>query len=81
MLNISGNSAGGYQNSAEKAMGELRSKLEYAEVSEIITIGLHQYLDSLQLKIIHISDLIDNNFFRIRDNFEHQVSEQSQTQS
>ncbi|MBN7815536.1 alpha-E domain-containing protein [Algoriphagus pacificus] len=81
LLNISGNSAGGYQNSAEKAMGELRSKLEYAEVSEIITIGLHQYLDSLQLKIIHISDLIDNNFFRIRDNFEHQVSEQSQTQS
>lgn len=68
LLAISGNLSGGYQNSAEKAMGELRSKLEYAEVGEIITIGLHEYLDNLQIKINHISNHVNENFFKIKDN-------------
>ncbi|MEN2283268.1 alpha-E domain-containing protein [Algoriphagus sp. SE2] len=75
LLAISGNNSGGYQNSAEKAMGELRSKLEFAEVGEIINIGLHEYLDSLQLKINHISNQVNDNFFKIKDN----VVQQSQT--
>ncbi|SFU15572.1 Uncharacterized conserved protein, Alpha-E superfamily [Algoriphagus locisalis] len=77
--NISGNLGGGYMNSAEKAMGELRSKLEFAEVGEIIGFGLHEYLDNLQLKINGISNLIDSNFFTIRDN--QSVQTQSQTQN
>ncbi len=76
--NISGNSGAGYQNTAEKAMGELRSKLEFAEVGEIIGFGLHEYLDNLQLKINIISDQVDSNFFRIRDNFASQTNQQSQ---
>lgn len=65
---ISGNSSGGFMNSAEKAMGELRSRLEFAEVDDIISVGLHEYLDTLQLKINHISDLIDSNFFQLKEN-------------
>ncbi len=72
--NISGNTGMGYQNSAEKAIGELRSKLEFAEVSEIISFGLHEYLDSLQLRINNISNLIDSNFFTIKDNFVSQTN-------
>ncbi len=67
--NISGNTTDGFKTSAEKAMGELRSRLEYSEVDDIISIGLHEYLDTLQLKINHISDLIDSNYFRLKDNF------------
>ncbi|MDI1322280.1 MAG: alpha-E domain-containing protein [Algoriphagus sp.] len=73
---ISGNFGGGYQNPAEKAIGELKSRLEFAEVNEIISIGLHEYLDSLQLRINHISNLIDSNFFTIKDNFVTQTQHQ-----
>lgn len=73
---ISGSSSDGFNNSAEKAMGELRSRLEYSEVEDIIAVGLHEYLDKLQLKINHISDLIDVNYFRIKDN--HVSQSQSQ---
>ncbi len=65
---ISGNTSEGFKNSAEKAMGELKSRLEFAEVDDIISVGLHEYLDTLQLKINHISDLIDSNFFRLKEN-------------
>ncbi|EAZ79266.1 alpha-E domain-containing protein [Algoriphagus machipongonensis] len=78
LLSISGNSSGGFQNSAEKAMGELRSKLEYCEVTDIINTGLHEYLDNLQIKINNISNLVDENFFRTKDNFTHQKQEQKQ---
>ena len=65
---ISENNSGGFKNSAEKAMGELKSRLEFSEVNDIISLGLHEYLDTLQLKINHISDLIDINFFRLKEN-------------
>ena len=47
----------------------MRSRLEYSDVDDIISVGLHEYLDALQLKINHISDLIDSNYFRLKDNF------------
>lgn len=74
---ISGNNSEGFNNSAEKAMGELRSRLEYSEVDDIISVGLHEYLDKLQLKINHISDLIDINYFRIKDNYVSQSQSQA----
>lgn len=67
--NISGNTTDGFKTSVEKAMGEMRSRLEYSEVDDIFSLGLHEYLDTLQLKINHISDLIDSNYFRLKDNF------------
>lgn len=73
---ISENKEDGYKNSAERAIGELRSKLEFADVDQIIDFGLHEYLDSLQVKINAISDEINNNFFTIRDNFVQQTNQQ-----
>ena len=66
---ISGNGPDGFKNSAEKAIGEIRSRLEYSEVEEIISSGLHEYLDTVQVKINHISDLIDINYFRLKENY------------
>ncbi|RZS98190.1 alpha-E domain-containing protein [Cecembia calidifontis] len=73
---ISGNHDTGYKNSAEKAIGELRSQLEFTDVSEIIENGLHEYIDSLQMKINKVSDKINANFFQIKDNFISQNSMQ-----
>ncbi|MDQ3395441.1 MAG: alpha-E domain-containing protein, partial [Bacteroidota bacterium] len=68
LVKISGSNGPGFRNSAEKAMGELRSALEYHDVSDVINTGLHEYLNNLQLKLNYISDQIDTNFFKIMDN-------------
>ena len=78
---ISENTSDGFRNSVEKAIGEMRSRLEYSEIDDIIAVGLHEYLDNIQLKINHISDLIDINYFRAKDNFVYQPESQSQSQS
>jgi uncharacterized alpha-E superfamily protein len=65
---ISGNGNDGFKNVVEKALGEIRSRMEYSEVDDIISVGLHEYLDTVQLKINHISDLIDITYFRVKEN-------------
>lgn len=76
LKNISGNSSRGFSNKPEKTIGELRSKLEFTSVSEIIDFGLHQYIDDLQLKIIDISNNINDTFFQLKNNFASQNSTQ-----
>ncbi|MCH7409407.1 alpha-E domain-containing protein [Belliella sp. DSM 111904] len=73
---ISAEGRSGGRNSAEKALGELRSKLEFDDVTDVINSGLHEYLDEVQLKIIKISNEIDKNFFQIKHNFITQKIEQ-----
>lgn len=73
---ISGLADSGYKNSAEKAIGELRSNLEFTDVEEIINMGLHEYLDQLQIKINDVSNKINTNFFQIKDNFINQTQNQ-----
>ncbi len=65
---ISGNSEKGFSNKAEKVMGELRSQLEYDDISDVVQHGLHEYLDNLQIKLNHISDEIFDCFFRFKNN-------------
>ncbi len=66
---LSGTTGKGYSNSAEKKLGALQSKLEYEDVDDVISYGLHEYLDSLQIEINHISDAIHDNFFKIKQEF------------
>ncbi|WP_114752188.1 alpha-E domain-containing protein [Pleomorphovibrio marinus] len=76
LFKISGSNGTGFSNSAEKAMGELRSKLEFDDVSDVIGTGLHEYLESLLGKINTISNKIDDNYFQIKDNFVSQSNRQ-----
>lgn len=69
LRNISGNNSRGFTNLPEKSIGELRSKLEFTSVDEIIQFGLHQYIDQLQLKIIDISKKVNDTFFQLKNNF------------
>jgi len=73
LYKISGANGDGYSNSAEKAMGELRSKLEFDDVNDIISSGLHEYIGHLQTKINNISNKINDNYFQIKDNFASQT--------
>ena len=47
-LNTISGSPAGYTNKAERILGLFKSQLEFAEVGEIFSFGLHEYLDNLQ---------------------------------
>ncbi|TRX49198.1 alpha-E domain-containing protein [Fulvivirga sp. M361] len=66
---VSGSQESGYSNVAEKKLGALRSELEFADVNDVMDFGLHEFMDSIQIKINNISDEIHNRFFKITDNF------------
>ena len=65
-----------FSNPAEKAIGSLRSKLEYTDVQEILSRGLHEYLDEIQIGLNKISTAIHDQYFKIQPNF----ATQSQSQ-
>jgi uncharacterized alpha-E superfamily protein len=60
---ISGSPEDTFWNPAEQRLGQLRGDLAYCTVAEIITSGLHEFLDSLQAKINATDDAIFETFF------------------
>ncbi len=67
----------GFSNQAEKAIGNLRADLEYAEINDLFSYGLHEYLDQIQEKLNQISAAIDEQYFKIRSNFSADFQKQS----
>ncbi|MEW4488061.1 alpha-E domain-containing protein [Thalassoglobus sp. JC818] len=63
---ISGTLMGTYRNSAERLFGQLRAELDYRQVENIREIGLHEYIDSLQVRLNEASAAIHDTFFAIR---------------
>jgi uncharacterized alpha-E superfamily protein len=54
---------GSFRNSAERRIGQLRSELAYAQVHDIITAGLHEFLDNFQAQLNRVGDAISETFF------------------
>ncbi len=63
---ISGTSAGSFSNTAEKKLGQLRSKMEFTDVADILKQGLHEYLDTIQTRCNEISGEIHDAFFTMK---------------
>ncbi len=63
---ISGSPEGTFWNPAEKQMGKLRSELAYIHVGEILSKGLHAFLDSLQTKMNDVGTAIYDTFIGVR---------------
>jgi Uncharacterized protein conserved in bacteria len=55
-----------FQSLAEKKLGLLRSELDYTEIHEIFSSGLHEYLDNVQLRLNEVGDAIYKTFFNSR---------------
>jgi len=73
---VSGTVDDGFSNNAEKKLGVLVSDIQYAEVSEIIKFGLHEYIDNIQEKLIEVSNEVHDKFFKIKPNYiEHQIEQ------
>lgn len=66
LYQITGTPTGNCQNSVERALGRLRAELEYTTIEEIINIGLHQFLDKLQININDVSEKIFESFFALK---------------
>jgi len=52
---ISGSDEARYANEAERLSGRLRSDLDYVTTGEIFKFGLHEYLESIQKRLIEIN--------------------------
>ena len=63
---MSGSPLGTFWNPAEKRMGKLRAELAYTTVQDILREGLHEFLDSFQLRLNQIGDAIHDTFFALR---------------
>jgi uncharacterized alpha-E superfamily protein len=63
---VSGTPAGEFRNPVERRLGQLRAELAYARVDDILSAGLHEFVDSLQNKLNAIGAGIDEMFFAMR---------------
>ncbi len=63
---ITGTSYGTYKNDAERYLGKLTSELDYSQTDEIITAGLHEFLDKFQFDLNLVGDSIHKTFFEVR---------------
>lgn len=63
---ISDTDEGDYLNEAERATGALLARLNFSGVEEIGSLGLHEYVDSLQLDLNRIGYEISQRYFLLR---------------
>lgn len=61
-----GSAPGTFSNTADQQMGRLRGRLDYLSVEEIISVGLHEFLDALQQEMNTAGEAIFDTFFAMR---------------
>jgi len=61
---ITGSPHGAGRSGAEKQLGRLLADLNYSDIQEVMEIGMHQYLDSLQIRLNQIGQEISSAFFQ-----------------
>jgi uncharacterized alpha-E superfamily protein len=55
-----------YMQNGEKSkrvIGKLKSQLEFTTIEEIITKGLHETIDDIQIRLTDVNAAIRNDFF------------------
>jgi uncharacterized alpha-E superfamily protein len=78
---ISGSAVGSFSNRPEQLLGPLRAELAYARAEEIISGGLHEFVDDLQTRLNLIGAAVFDTFFAIRPMDMASVQTQSPSQS
>lgn len=62
---ITGSPAHTYRNMVEQKLGRLVADLNYATIEEIFALGLHEYLDRVQIRFDDINAAIHDTFFKL----------------
>ncbi len=76
---ITGSPMGSFVYPSEQVMGLLRAELDFTPVDRILGGGLHEYLDSLQVKMNTLDNSILNDFVTRLPAKQSQSQGQSQT--
>ncbi|MDX2272330.1 MAG: alpha-E domain-containing protein [Cyanobacteriota bacterium] len=63
---ITGTPTGSWRNPVERALGRLRSELDYLTIEEIIKRGLHEFLDDLQGQMNNLGEKMFETFFALQ---------------
>ena len=63
---ISGTPPGSFTNSAEQRLGQLRAELAYTQAEEVISGGLHEFVDDFQTRLNSVGEAIYESFFAMR---------------
>ena len=66
LFRITGTPVGAFNNELERQCGKLSGKLNYSNVSEVMSIGLHEFLDGVQSDVNNLDNAIFENFFAIK---------------
>jgi uncharacterized alpha-E superfamily protein len=78
---MTGSSPGYFTNEAEKLSGRLVAELSYTTIEEVFAIGLHTYLDNIQLKLSEIgAALFESYIFYQQTDMEQEIQIQKQVQ-
>jgi uncharacterized alpha-E superfamily protein len=56
---------GTYRCEAERLLGQLRARLDYVTIDDVMTGGLHEYVDGLQGAMNDIGTAIHHQFFEV----------------
>jgi uncharacterized alpha-E superfamily protein len=65
LLAITGGTAGNFQNKPEQYLGRLRAELDFLHIDEVMSIGLHEFIDDFQTKLNLAGDAISGLFFEV----------------
>jgi uncharacterized alpha-E superfamily protein len=63
---ITGSPIGSWSNGAERELGKLNAELSYADTREILTRGLHEYIDNLQQRLNYVGNSVHETFFAMK---------------
>ena len=57
-----------FTTNLEKKLGRLKTNFDFIEIHEIISFGLHEYIDRIQTRINEIDNLIYEQYFNVTTN-------------
>lgn len=63
---ISASKTGSFSNRPEQLLGQLRAELAYTKAEEIISRGLHEFVDDLQKRLNLVGEAVCDTFFAVR---------------
>jgi len=78
---ITGSPEDAFSNKAEQRLGRMLAELNYTQIDEIISEGLHEFLDDLQSRLNKVDNAIFETFFTMRPLNSAGTQHQSQSQA
>lgn len=60
---ITGTAGGAYTNCSEQKLGMLKADLDCAHIDDIVSQGMHQFIDAFQIRLNEVGDAVHECFF------------------